>query len=71
MSIYEFRKEVKARWPHVTITIRNVSFSDLARDYSQCLTVNGDRRGDIAEINALAKEYGILPDGNLRCFPSP
>ena len=69
MSIHEFRKEVKAGWPYVKVTVRQVSFQDLARASKPCLTVTGDRRGDLSHINALARQAGIVPDGNLRWFP--
>jgi hypothetical protein len=69
MTIAQFRREVKTCWPHVKIKIRTVGFSDLARASAKCLTVSGDKRGDLSHINALAKQAGVLPDGNARCFP--
>lgn len=68
MTEHEFRREVKACWPYVTVKIRTVGFSDLARGSAKCLTVAGDRRGDLSHINALAKLAGVLPDKNCRMF---
>jgi hypothetical protein len=68
MTTTEFRREVKVGWPYVTVRIRTVSFSDLARGSAKCLTVSGDKRGDLQHINALAKQAGILPDGNCRIY---
>jgi hypothetical protein len=64
----QFRKEVKIGWPYVKISVRTVGFHDLARSAAKCLTVTGDKRGDLQHINALAKRAGILPDGNCRFF---
>jgi len=66
MTTHEFRKAVKARFPHVTVQIRTVSFQDLARESKKCLTVSGDKSGELKEINDLARLSGILPDGNVR-----
>ena len=66
ITVSDFRKQVRARWPHVKVSIRKVGFGDLARGDGKCLTVTGDKPGEIAEINALAKAAGIVPDGNIR-----
>jgi hypothetical protein len=66
MTTIEFRKKVKEAYPHVKISIRSVSFSDLARGSAKCLTVTKDKDGEIIAINAWAKEAGIIPDGNIR-----
>ena len=66
MTIAEFRKKVKTQYPHVKVSIRTVSFADLARDEKKCLTVSGDHSGELAQINAWAREAGIVPDGNIR-----
>ena len=66
MTIQELRKEIKRCWPYVTIRIRTVGFSDLARESRKCLEVTGDRLGDLQHINALAKQAGVLPDSNIR-----
>lgn len=66
MTPHEFRKTVKQRWPHVKVKLRTVSFQDLARASAICLTLDGDKSGECAEINALAKLAGIVPDGNIR-----
>jgi hypothetical protein len=71
MTIAEFRKRVKHDFPHVTITVRTVNFSDLARASRACLTVTGDAPGECGTINQWAREAGIVPDGNIRCFPPP
>ena len=70
MTIGEFRKQVKATYPHVKVSIRTVSFSDLGRGSRACLTVTGDRPGECGKINAWAREAGILPDGNIRVCPA-
>jgi len=70
LTIKDFRKEIKVCWPYVKITIRTVDFSNLARVHKKCLTVHGDRKGDLQHINALAEKAGILRDGNLRWFPT-
>lgn len=67
-SISDFRKEVKCNWPHVTVSVKTVGFSDLARCSRKCLTVKGDRKGDLQHINAIARLAGIIPDGNIRFF---
>jgi hypothetical protein len=69
MTIPEFRREVKIGWPYVKVTIRTVSFADLARAERKCLTVTGDKKGDLQHINALAVQAGIQPDKNCRCWP--
>jgi len=69
MTISEFRKKVKEAYPHVTITVRTVDFTDLVRATAKCLTVKGDRSADeLAQINAWAKEAGIVQDGNVRFY---
>lgn len=70
ITISQFRREVKTTWPHVTVKIKTTSFADLARADKKCLTVSGDKAGELVHINALAKQAGILPDGNIRCFPA-
>jgi hypothetical protein len=68
MTINEFRKEIKTGWPYVKISIHTVSFSDLARASAKCLKVSGDKQGDLQHINALARQAGLVPDGNIRMF---
>ena len=68
MTEKEFRATVKAQFPHVKIRIRTVSFEDLARCSAKCLTVDGDRPGEIVAINDLARDAGITPDGNIRSY---
>lgn len=67
-NIKQFRRKVKEKYPHVKISIRTVGFSDLARASKKALTVSGERQGELAEINAWAKEAGILPDSNIRFY---
>jgi hypothetical protein len=69
LTIAEFRRRVKATYPHVTVSVRTVDFTDLARTQAKCLTVTRDRQGDLVQINAWARETGIVPDGSLRYFP--
>jgi hypothetical protein len=68
MTTAEFRKKVKSVFPHVTVSIRTVSFSDLARCSRKCLTISGDRPGELRQINDWAREAEIIPDGNIRCY---
>ena len=67
-NVSQFRKKVKEVYPHVKVSIRTVSFQDLARADRKCLTVSGDRQGELQQINAWAKDAGIIPDGNIRFF---
>jgi len=69
ISTADFRRAIKNSFPHVKVSIRTVSFQDLARCSKQCLTVKGDRRGELGLINQWASRAGIIPDGNIRCFP--
>lgn len=68
LTVAEFRKEVKVGWPYVKVRVQTVGFVDLARESRKCLTVEGDRKGDLQHINSLARRAGIVPDGNIRCF---
>ncbi len=71
MKINEFRKLVRETFPNVTISIKQVSFADLARGSAYCLTVRskpgfpGARRESLAQINEWAKLAGVLPDGSI------
>ncbi len=67
--INQFRKSVKEAYPHVTIKVREVSFQDLARASKHCLTVRGERKGELQPINDMARAAGIVPDGNIRFYP--
>ena len=69
-TITEFRKMVKTCYPHVKVSIKTVGFSDLARVDVKCLTVTGDKPGELSQINTWAREAGIIPDRNIR-FVSP
>lgn len=64
----EFRRAVKNSFPHVTVTIRTVGFSDLARVSRKCLTVTNERRGELPLINQWAERAGLIPDKNIRCY---
>ena len=67
MTITEFRRLVRTRFPHVKASVRTVGFTDLARASAKCLAVEGDRGyEELRQINAWAKEAGIVPDGNIR-----
>ncbi len=69
MTVSEFRKTVKTRFPHVKISVRTIGFADLARDRAKCLTVSGERSiEELKEINELAKLAGILPDTSIRSY---
>lgn len=70
MTEQELRGIVKQRYPHIRISIRTVSFSDLARCERKCLTITGDRAiEEVRAINEMAKAMGIIRDCNLRVYP--
>ena len=69
LTVHQFRKEMKACWPHITVKVKTVSFADLARAEAKFVNFSGDRKGDLGHINALAKQAGLLPDSNIRYFP--
>ena len=70
MSLAEFRKLVRTNYPHIKISIRTVSFADLARASAKCLTVEKAQSvQEFAQVNAWAKAAGVLPDTSLRSFP--
>ena len=68
MTVPEFRQAIRELYPHVTISVRTVGMHDLARAAPKCLTVTGDRKGDMEGINMLAREAGIVPDNSLRGY---
>ena len=71
MTTNEVRRRVRDAYPHITITVRTVSFEDLARASKKCLRVVGDRtHEELAQVNAWASDAGILPDTSLR-FRAP
>jgi hypothetical protein len=71
MPIHQFRKLVREKFPHITLSIRTVSFQDLARSDAKCLTVTGDKSvAELRQVNDWARQAGVLPDGNLRCYKS-
>jgi len=72
MTIAEFRKNVKTAFPHVTVSVRTVSFMDLARMTAKCLTVTGNRTlEELKQINEWAREASIVRDGSLRAYGQP
>lgn len=67
MTIAEFRKKVRAAYPLVLISVRTVSFVDLARVSRKCLTVAGEYdTEELRQINAWAREAGVVPYGGVR-----
>ncbi len=68
MTVAEFRKRVKTTYPHVKVSVRTVSFVDLARCSRLCLSVDGEREGELAQINAWAREAGIIADTSVRFY---
>jgi len=68
MTVAEFRKRVRAEFPHVKVSVRTVGFHDLARCSAKCLTIKGDRKGEAGVINGYARRAGVVPDGNVRCL---
>jgi len=69
MTINELRKYVKEKYPHIKITVKTLSFQDLARCSKKCLNISGDTCWqECKDINDKAEEMGIVPDGNVRCY---
>ncbi len=69
MTIADFRRYVRTFYPHVRVSIRTVSFVDLARTSAKVLTITGDRdSSETSVINKWAKEAGVIPDGNIRYY---
>jgi hypothetical protein len=65
MTMAEFRRLVRERYPHVTVRIRASYFDG---DRRLCLTIRGDRPGEAGTINDWARQAGILPDENVRAW---
>ena len=58
----EFRKEVKRQWPHVKVSIRTISFADLARDSAKFVTITGQSGPEeYRPIADLARKAGLIP----------
>lgn len=70
MTVFQFRKQVREHYPHLRVTVRTVSFMDLARGGAQCLTIVGRMQSaaEHGQVNTWAKEAGILPDGSVRVY---
>ena len=67
MTHAEFRKAVRRDFPHVKVSIKTVTFDGRAE--RSCLKCTGLRSTEEqSAINALAREAGILRDGNLYGF---
>ena len=66
LTIPQFRKQVRTRWPHVRVTVHAASFADLARGEAKALTISNASAAEAEEINQLAKRANILPDGSIR-----
>ena len=68
-KVKAFRKAMKRDYPHLKISVRKVSFSDLARGEAYRVSVGpGATVSDLHWINKSAKEAGILPDQSVRTF---
>ena len=62
MTLREFRQEVKRNFPHVTIKVKTVNFTDLARASAKFLTISGANYFiEVTQINEMARAAGILP----------
>ena len=69
MTIIQMRALVRDRFPHVRISVKTVSFEDLARGESKCLTITGEKSAaELQLINQWAKDCGVLPDTSLRFY---
>lgn len=70
MTEQQFRKTVREQFPHVRVSIRTISFADLARTSARRIFVTGDRSfEEVIAINTLARDAGFLPDNAVRVMP--
>lgn len=70
-TVTRFRHVVKDCYPAVTIKLKTVSFSDLARANRVALTIDNATQPEVDDINALAKLTGIiLPDTRIMRRPT-
>ena len=60
-NVSQFRKKVKATYPHVKVSIRTVSFSDLARASATFATIKGAKYDEWRQIETWAREAGVIP----------
>lgn len=66
MTIAEFRKLVKKNYPETKISIRTVSFMDLARGKAKCLTIDDVTPAAARnQINEWAAEAGVIRDNSV------
>lgn len=70
MTVFQFRQRVREHYPHLRVTVRTVSFSDLARAGARCLTIVGRMQcwEEHAQVNTWAREAGILADTSVRVY---
>ena len=69
LTIAEFRKKVKQQFPHVKLSIRTVSFQDLARCSRKCLELaNMQSFTEHGTINDWARQAGVIPDTSIHGY---
>jgi hypothetical protein len=69
MTTHELRKLVRQSYPHIKVSIKTVSFQDLARADAKFLYVEGAKElSELQQINQWAKEAGVIPDTSIRVF---
>lgn len=68
MDKAEFRRCVKAEFPHISVKVRTVHFDG---DPRQCLTITGEKHiAEVRAVNEWARQAHILRDSNVRaCKP--
>lgn len=70
MTIADFRKLVKKNYPETKISIRTISFVDLARNSRKCLRIDDTTPAAARnQINEWAAEAGVIPDNSF--YPEP
>lgn len=66
MTIADFRKLVKKNYPESKISVRTVSFVDLARASRKCLRIDNTTPAAARnQINEWAAEAGVIPDNSV------
>ena len=67
----ELRKFVKQNYPHLTISVKEISFQDLARESKFTLKKVSDNvtMPELTVINDVARTLGILPHNKMFYCP--
>lgn len=59
-NIKQLRRKIKEKYPHVKVSIRTVSFSDLARAEAKFATLTGAAPADWKQIKDWASQAGVI-----------